>query len=252
MNELVMLKNNQAVTSSLVVAESFDKQHRHVLEAIDAIIQGGAEKAADLFLETTYVHEQNKQNYRMYLLNRDGFALLAMGFTGSKALAFKFDFLRAFNQMEEQLKKQDQRQLPKTYKDALLQLVEEVEAKEKLQTQNLLLEQQNKELQPKATYYDEVLQSNALLSVSKISKDYGMGAASLNKKLNELSIQYKQGGVWLLYAKYQDKGYTTTKTFAENGHVHTYWTQKGRLFIYELLKQNGILPMIERQEEALS
>lgn len=253
MGDLIIVENNQAVTSSLTVAEEFDRQHRHVLDSIKDIFEKDAEKAATLFYETTYIHEQNKQQYRMYLMNRDGFAVLAMGFTGDKALKFKFRFLDRFNEMEERLKQQQaqsQFQLPQTYKDALLQLVEKVEENEQLQTQNLVLEQRNKELQPKATYYDVVLQNNALLSVSKISKDYGLGPASLNKKLNELGVQYKQGGVWLLYAKYQDKGYTTTKTFADNGHVHTYWTQKGRLFIYELLKRNGILPMIEQQEEA--
>lgn len=251
MNDLVIMQNQQAVTSSMNVADTFDKNHRDVLKSIDEIKEGVAQKFADLFFETTYTHEQNKQQYRMFLMNRDGFTLLAMGFTGTKAMQFKLDYLNAFNEMEDQLKDQQlQFKIPQTYKEALLQLVEKEEQNEQLQTKNLTLQQQNKELQPKASYYDLVLHSDKLLSVSKISKDYGMGPASLNKKLHELNVQYKQGGVWLLYAKYQDKGYTMTKTFADNGHVHTYWTQKGRLFIYELLKRNGILPVIEREEES--
>ncbi|ATH94509.1 antirepressor [Bacillus glycinifermentans] len=122
---------------------------------------------------------------------------------------------------------------------------------EKLQTSNLLLEQQVNELKPKATYYDMVLQNKSLLSVSKIAKDYGMSAIKLNKLLHELGVQYKQGDIWLLYAKHQDKGYTQTHTHvidADNSRVQTKWTQKGRLFIYELLKQQGILPIIEREE----
>lgn len=123
---------------------------------------------------------------------------------------------------------------------------------EKLQTSNLVLTQQVNELQPKASYYDMVLQNKSLLSVSKIAKDYGMSAMALNKKLHELGVQYKQGDIWLMYAKHQDKGYTQTSTHvidADKSKVSTKWTQKGRLFIYDLLKQNDILPMIERVEE---
>jgi len=122
----------------------------------------------------------------------------------------------------------------------------------KLETQNLVLTQQNNELQPKASYYDLVLQNKSLLTVSKIAKDYGMSAVTLNRKLHDLGVQYKQGDIWLLYAKYQDKGYTQTTTHvidADNSKVNTKWTQKGRLFIYDLLKQEGILPMIEREEK---
>lgn len=122
-----------------------------------------------------------------------------------------------------------------------------------LTTENLVLLQQNNELQPKASYYDMVLQNKSLLSVSKIAKDYGMSAVALNKRLNELGVQYKQGDIWLLYARYQDKGYTQTTTHvidADHSRVSTKWTQKGRLFIYDLLKRHGILPVIEREENA--
>ncbi|HAR6575973.1 TPA: phage antirepressor [Staphylococcus pseudintermedius] len=113
----------------------------------------------------------------------------------------------------------------------------------------LVAEQQVKELKPKATYYDLVLQNKSLLSVSKIAKDYGMSARALNKLLHELGVQYKQGDIWLLYAKHQDKGYTQTSTYAldeKHSKVTTKWTQKGRLFIYELLKNKGVLPSIEK------
>lgn len=122
---------------------------------------------------------------------------------------------------------------------------------EKLETKNLVLEQQVQEYEPKATYYDMVLQNKSLLSVSKIAKDFGMSARALNKKLFELGIQFKQGDIWLLYAKYQDRGYTQTTTHvidADKSRVSTKWTQKGRLFIYETLKAEGILPLIERDE----
>lgn len=123
----------------------------------------------------------------------------------------------------------------------------------KLETSNLVLEQQVKEFEPKASYYDTVLQNKSLLSVSKIAKDYGMSAMKLNQKLHELGIQFKQGDIWLMYAKHQDRGYTQTTTHvidADKSRVLTKWTQKGRLFIYDLLKSEGILPMIEREQEA--
>lgn len=115
-------------------------------------------------------------------------------------------------------------------------------------------EQQIKELQPKATYYDLILQCPDLLSVTQIAKDYGKGGAWLNKKLNELGIQYKHRDTWLLYSKYADKGYTSSTTHdypdskgVIHSRLHTYWTQKGRLFIYEQLKRINILPLIEKE-----
>ena len=107
------------------------------------------------------------------------------------------------------------------------------------------------ELQPKASYYDLILQSKSLMSVSKIAKDFGKSAVWLNRKLEDKKVQYSQGGVWLLYQKYADKGYTQSTTHAiddEHSKLLTKWTQKGRLFIYELLKGDGILPLIEQTE----
>lgn len=133
-----------------------------------------------------------------------------------------------------------------------------LEAEKKVENLTLINAQQNQrigELQPKATYYDLILQNNSLLAISAIAKDYGMSGTSLNKKLHELGVQYKLGEQWLLYAKYHDKGYTFSKTQnysrsdgSQGSKLHTYWTQKGRLFIYDLLKQNDILPLIEREE----
>ncbi len=118
-------------------------------------------------------------------------------------------------------------------------------------TGRLIAEQQVQELRPKATYYDLILRNKSLLSISKISKDFGMSPQKLNSLLHEYGVQYKQGGIWLLYSKYQDRGYTQSKTFVddtETSRMSTYWTQAGRIFIYDLLKEHEILPMIERQE----
>lgn len=153
--------------------------------------------------------------------------------------------------VDEYYRMANQFQMPGTYKEALLQLVEQVEKTERLELANAQKEQIINELQPKATYYDLVLQNKSLLSISKIAKDFGLSAVALNKILHGLGIQYKQGDCWLLYQKYADKGYTQSKTHAidaELSKLHTYWTQKGRLFIYETLKNHkGILPIIERE-----
>jgi len=134
--------------------------------------------------------------------------------------------------------------------DLLIQVATQLKEE---RTGRLLAEQQVQELKPKATYYDLILQNKSLLSVSKISKDYGMSARTMNTKLHELGVQFKQGDIWLLYAKYQDRGYTQTSTYAldeEHSKVSTKWTQAGRLFIYELLKSEGILPVIEQEDVA--
>ncbi|MGM8212598.1 ORF6C domain-containing protein [Virgibacillus sp. W0430] len=104
MDQLVFKNNDEVVTSSRNVARDFDKKHKHVLDAIDSM-QGVAENWASLFYETTYIHEQNKQEYRQYLINRDGFTLLVMGFTGRQAMQFKINYMNAFNQMEKELSK---------------------------------------------------------------------------------------------------------------------------------------------------
>lgn len=137
---------------------------------------------------------------------------------------------------------------------ALQKLKEErqlrLQAQEEVAQKNQIIQ----ELQPKATYYDLVLQNKSLVPISVIAKDYGMSAKKLNKILHELKVQYKQGSTWLLYQKYAGKGYTQSKTHtidADYSKMHTYWTQKGRLFLYDLLKnKKGILPLIEQQDVA--
>ena len=140
---------------------------------------------------------------------------------------------------------------------ALTELKSERE-KTKLLTETVAVQkQQISEMKPKASYYDVVLNCKDLVAISVIAKDYGWSANRMNQYLHKKGVQYKQGNkIWLLYQKYSELGYTSTKTNSYSGsdgtvHTkpHTYWTQKGRLFIYELLKSNGILPNIEREKK---
>ncbi len=136
---------------------------------------------------------------------------------------------------------------------ALTELKAEREAKKQLETTVAVQTQQISELQPKASYYDVILNCKDLVSTTEIAKDYGKSAKWLNALLHELGIQFKQGGIWLLYQKYAKCGYTSTRTHnyldnSGNTHakVHTYWTQKGRIFIYDLLKSRNIFPNVEK------
>lgn len=119
-----------------------------------------------------------------------------------------------------------------------------------------VVEQQKviEQLEPKASYYDLILQCKDLIATTVIAKDYGMSAKKFNSMLHDMGIQYKQGDIWVLYSKYQGQGYLKAKThnYADGNGVqhskeHAYWTQKGRLFLYDLLKQEGILPLIESE-----
>lgn len=135
---------------------------------------------------------------------------------------------------------------------ALQALKAERAANKNLQEQVAIKTQQIAELQPKASYYDLVLSCRDALPVSVIAKDYGWSAKKMNKFLHEQGVQYKLGETWLLYAKYAEMGYTKSETFTYPGHddtvhskVGTKWTQAGRLFIYDLMKNAGHAPVIE-------
>lgn len=104
------------------------------------------------------------------------------------------------------------------------------------------------EMAPKALYFDRVLQSKNLVPVSLIAKDYGMSAAAFNNMLYDLGIQYPMSGTWLPYQQYAKKGYTRTRTYyigSGKSTIHTCWTQKGRLFLYDFLSDFGIMPLAE-------
>lgn len=118
----------------------------------------------------------------------------------------------------------------------------------------LIAEQKVNELTPKATYYDKVLADKSLVTITQIAKDYGMSGRAMNKMLHELKVIYKQGQTWLLYSKYQKTGWTHSETVmvpkkdgTEKAVLNTKWTQQGRLGLYELLKSNNIIPLIEQE-----
>ena len=138
-----------------------------------------------------------------------------------------------------------------TEKNAELLAILAKEQREKfaLAEKNAALEKEMLLAKPKLSYYDIILQNPKTVAITLIAKDYGMSAMALNDYLHEQGIQYKVSGTWVLYQCYADNGYTQTFTRIGRGngvYVHMRWTQKGRLFLYNLLKSEGILPKIER------
>ena len=138
-------------------------------------------------------------------------------------------------------------------------LKKEREERIRLEEENNKKDQVIGELQPKADYVDEILNSKGLVTITQIAKDYGVSGQEMNALLNDLGVQYKQSGQWLLYSKYHDKGYTKSKTFkykdkygVSKTKLHTKWCQKGRIFLYNLLKEEGVLPNTEKTEAEIN
>lgn len=133
-------------------------------------------------------------------------------------------------------------------------LIDALTAFKEERQKRLMAEQQVNELKPSADYCDLILKNKSLVTITQIAKDYGMSGKSMNALLNKLKVQYKQGQTWLLYSKYQKTGWTQSNTVVvkdkdgnEKAILNTKWTQKGRLGLYELLKKQNVLPLIEKE-----
>lgn len=233
-----------AVVSSRVVAKEINRRHDNVKRDLEQILISSNMSA--LIIPSNYKDSRGR-NQKEYLLTKDGFTLYMFNIQGLNE--FKMAYINKFNEMENTL----QNRLPATYKEALAQLLETVEEKEKLELENNMNKQKIAEYEPKASYLDTILNNKSLVTVGQIAKDYGMSAQALNKLLHDLKVQYKQSGQWLLYSNLHAEGYThssTTEIEHKDGstsvRMNTKWTQKGRLFIYDLLKENDVLPVIEQ------
>lgn len=225
-------ESNQVLTNSLLVAEKFGKDHKNVVRDIRSIIGGMLKiEHTQLFVESMYVHPQNGQEYPMFIMNRDGFTLLAMGFTGEKALQFKLEYINAFNKMEKILKEQSI-VLPNFSDPAEAAIAWANEYREKQKAQI--------EAKEAKENVERLIHNNKTYTTTEISKELGFRSAiELNKTLEKMGIQFKQNGTWLLYAKYAENEYTSTKQIVLDSGRITYdrrWTGKGRDFILNLFK----------------
>jgi Rha family phage regulatory protein len=248
MNNLMSMNSEMKMTS-LEIAELTGKMHKHILRDIkDEVekLENGGIKAQPIFGLSEY-KDSTGRKVPMYTLTREGVLQLAA----------RYDAVTRYRLIEMANKtNQTQVQLPSYQIEDPIERanvwIKEQKEKQMLQLENAQKEQIITEMKPKASYYDLILQNKGLMPITTIAKDYGMTGANFNTLLHELKIQYKQGKTWLLYQNYAEQGYTQSKTYGlKNGYnvFNTQWTQKGRLFIYDLLKnKRGIVPVMERDE----
>lgn len=243
MDEIILKEENgQVLASSREVAEKFGKRHDSVLRDIDNLIKSDSTILwSEMFRETTYTNSRGK-NYRCFDMNRDGFSLLCMGFTGKEALEWKLKYINAFNQMEEKLKSNTQLTEEEKYKLMLFSK----DASEVAYAHNKLVEiataplvVEIKEQKPKVEYHDDVLNKEGLITTTVIAKDLGFKSATkLNKIMNMNKIIFKnQSGTWCPYADYEwliSDGYADYQSYTqEHSSPCLKWTEKGRKWIIE-------------------
>ena len=218
---------------------NFSRWIKQMLECVDAV------ESKD-FTRFVFKDEGNNANVTDYIITTDIAKEICMIVgvtprTNEETRKLSKEFRKYFIKCEEELK---QLQTPSYMIDDKIARAEKWIIEEK---QRQALCEKVEKLQPKADYYDNVLVGNdELLTISQIAKEFGMTGRKLNELLNKLGVQYKQGRIWVLYAKYDDEGYTKYVTHLVSGTgsvTYTKWTQKGRKFIYDILAENNIHPI---------
>ena len=251
-NELTTSTKENTISSREVAEMMGVKRHGDMLDKIDKInniLTNGNFRPSQYWVESQY-KAGNGEMRREYQVTKKGCELIAHKTEGEKGVLFTVRYMDRFEEMEQKL----QKKTPVTYIEALEQLLASEKEKERLALENKEQLQIIGELQPKADYTDEILKCPGTVTITQIAKDYGMSGTKMNKILNELGVQFKKSGQWFIYEKYNGKGYTKSQTVQIERHgvkdcvMNTKWTQKGRLFLYELLKNEGIYPNIEKAD----
>lgn len=254
-NEIQVINNNgELVVSSRQIAENFGKRHDNILVTINELLKT-ENSVFRFFHESTYKVQGNNKSYPEYLMNRDGFCLLVMGFTGKEALAWKLKYIEAFNAMEKKLKELS---APLSIDDTLnadvLYLIAskwkadsdkrkelevrvaelEVQIKTQVKEQSVISEA------TKVAIKEAEVESHRLYTVTEIAREYGLPDAKiLNRILNDLGIQYKVGSYWRIAEKYSKCGYAVNVSpYANTPFLK--WTLKGKKFIGEELAKVGM------------
>lgn len=239
-------ENGQVVVSSREVAENFGKEHKHVLRDIENLMRGEPKIGlSSMFFKSEYLSVQNK-TLPEYLMNRDGFTLLAMGFTGKEALEWKLKYIDAFNQMEQKLTNPEPESTEMLLSRALIAANSVIDTERK---KVKALEAENAKMKPDSDYAKAMLLSDESLTTTQIAMNYGMSARKLNKILRELGIQHTVNKQWIPYQKYLGNGYVVGHPIElPNGKTKevTRWTRAGQKFIYSKLKEADYLPIGEQ------
>jgi Rha family phage regulatory protein len=260
MSELILNEQRQTI-SSVEIAELIGKMHKHVLRDIRNLLEQGVNETNFGLVE---YKDKKGETRPMYELTPKGCLILASGY--DPVLREKI-----VNKLEEYQMKERSNMIAlpnftdpaeaamawaKEYREKKVLAIEkqalQIENK-RLETENIQMAAEMQNLRHDKNYLDLIMRSKALLTVSQIAQDYGMSGKALNKILAKMGIQFNCNGQWILYAKYKDCGYVSSRSIdivRANGMpdivLHTEWTQAGRKFLYEELKKEGILPMIER------
>lgn len=187
------------------------------------------------------------------LLTESGYLMLVKSFTDDLSWKVQRKLVKTYFRVKEVMNQQIHSYMIMDPVERAKVWIKEQEEKQKIETEKLMLEQTVAEYQPKMSYLDTILESKDSVIVSQISEDYGLSAKALNKILHEEGVQYKRNEQWLLYSEHKGLGYTESRTIPflkPNGDkgttLQTRWTQKGRLFIHNVLSNKGIKPLMDR------
>ena len=251
MNEISTFVDGERMTS-LQIAEITGKPHADVMKAIRKMEPAWSKINEGNFSLVEY-KDKKGETRPCYSLNKEECLYIATKFNDEA----RAKLIKRWKELEEQHQKPS---VPQNYLEALKSLVKAEEEKQQLATiltiskENMELGNKITEMLPKVSYYDQILQSNATMTITQIAQDYGMSAVRMNKELESMRIQHKVRGQWILYGQFLTGGYVHSRAVdiirSDGRHdvkYNTEWTTKGRIFLYDALKAKGILPLIEQE-----
>lgn len=238
------------------VAEMVGKEHKYLLRDIRTYEEYLAETTygpGEFFSKSSYL-DKNNQERPCYQITKKGCEFIAHKLTGQKGSLFTANYINRFHEMQTELERPRESYMIDNPIERAKAWILEQQEKEQLKLTATKQQQVIGELKPKADYVDRILKNKGLVTITQIAKDYGMSGQAMNKLLHELRVQYKQSDQWLLYRGHHGKGYTHSETIdiiRSDGSLdikmNTKWTQRGRIFLYNLLKENNVLPVIEQE-----
>ena len=255
--EIIKFGEEKQTMTSLQIAEVTGKRHSDVLEAIRKMEPAWEKIAQRKFPLGSYI-DSNNQSRPCYFLDKRECLYIATKFNDEA----RAKLILRWEELENSSNKSivtlpdftNPAEAARAWAEQYESRMIETKRADEAEQQVIMLTAEVEQMQPKVSYYDKILASKATMTTTQIAQDYGMSAIKFNKTLEELRVQRKVNGQWILYAPYIGQGYVHSKPFditRSNGQqdvvMNTEWTQKGRLFLYDGLKNHGILPLIEQE-----